>query len=461
MSRPLSLGLLSASLLLILVALGALVFLSFGDDTAPASNPTSASPSTTPPDSATPSKSAVPHASPTGVAGILPPSGTATGPAEHEGPRALAHVNELAKEPRVSGTAAESRAAQYIGAQFASFGYVAEVMEFEFEGDRFRAGEVTLDGRTIEALTLAGSPGGKASATAVYIGLADQTGISGKDIKGKMAVADRGTLNFSEKYQNAKDAGAIGLIVVNNRPGPFSGNLTTLAEFPVVGVSQEDGAAVLEAAKAGGRTIAIDAPPTVGNTKALNVIAKPTPESTCQVVVGGHFDSVPGAPGANDNASGTANVIELARATAADGLDEGLCFAAFGAEESGLYGSEALIARFEEDGILPRFMLNLDVTGIGNGVEVIGSSQAAKDALRIAKAAGIPAVPSSLPANSGSDHESFANAGVEVVFLTSGDFGTIHSPQDVSGDIEVEALDWVGDAGLLVINNLLAVVARG
>ena len=75
--------------------------------------------------------------------------------------------------------------------------------------------------------------------------------------------------------------------------------------------------------------------------------------------------------------------------------------------------------------------------------------------------AGVPAVASSLPANSGSDHESFANAGVEVVFLTSGDFGTIHSPQDVSGDIEVEALDWVGDAGMLVIKNLLAVVARG
>ena len=456
MSRPLSLGLLSLSLLLILVALGALVLGSFGDDDSPAAE---ASPDSEP----TVSSSASPAqaASPTATPGTLAPTGTATGPAEHDGERALAHVNELAKEPRVSGTSAESRAAQYIAQQFAASGYVAEVMEFEFEGDRFRAGEVTLDGRTIEALTLAGSPGGNASAAAVYIGLADPAGISGKDLKGKMAVADRGTLNFSEKYQNAKDAGAIGLVVVNNRPGPFSGNLTTLATFPVVGISQGDGAAVLEAAKAGGRTVAINAPPTVGNTKALNVIAKPTANSTCQVVVGGHFDSVPGAPGANDNASGTANVIELARATAVDGLDEGLCFAAFGAEESGLYGSEALVARFEEDGELPRFMLNLDVTGIGNGVEVIGSSQAAKDALRITKAAGIPAVASSLPANSGSDHESFANAGVEIVFLTSGDFATIHSPQDVSSDIKVEALDWVGDAGLLVIKNLLAEVARG
>ena len=461
MSRPLSLGLLSVCLLVVFVALGALVVRSFDGDAAPASNATPAASPTTPAASVTQPPSATPDPSPSGGGAILPPTGSATGPAAHEGDRALAHVKELAKEPRVSGTSAEARAAQYIAEQFASSGYAAEIMEFEFEGDRFRAGEVTLDGATLEALTLAGSPGGTASAAAVYIGLADQAGISGKDLKGKMAVADRGMLNFSEKYQNAKDAGAIGLIVVNNRPGPFSGNLTGLAAFPVVGISQEDGAAVLEAAKAGGRTIAIDAPPTVGNTKALNVVAKPTTGSTCAILVGGHFDSVPGAPGANDNASGTANVIELARATAVDGVDEGLCFAAFGAEESGLYGSQALVARFEEEGNLPQFMLNLDVTGIGNGVEVIGSSQAARDALRIAKEAGIPAVASSLPANSGSDHESFANAGVEVVFLTSGDFSTIHSPQDVSGDIKAEALDWVGDAGLLVIRNLLAEVARG
>lgn len=373
----------------------------------------------------------------------------------------MAHVVELAKEPRVSGTAAEFRAAQHIAAQFASSGYTAEVMEFEFDGDRFRAGEVTVDGRTLEALTLAGSPGGAASGIAVYIGLADDAGIGSKDLKGKMAVADRGTLNFVVKYQNAKEAGAIGLIIVNHQPGPFSGNLTTLATFPVVGISKEDGAAVLEAAKAGNRTVALNAPPTVGSTRALNVIAKPTAASSCKVVVGGHFDSVPGAPGANDNASGTANVIELARAMAVDGLDEGLCFAAFGAEESGLYGSKALAARFEEEDELPQFMLNLDVTGIGNGIEVIGSSQAAKDALRLVKAAGFPAIASSLGENSGSDHQSFADAGVEVVFLTAGNFDTIHSPQDVSGDIRVETLDRIGDASLLVIKNLLAEVARG
>jgi len=388
------------------------------------------------------------------------PTGTASGPAEHDGQRALAHTIELSKEPRVSGTPAEARAATYIAEQFRSSGYTVEVMEFEFDGDRFRAGEVTFDEKTIEALTLAGSPGGAVSAPAVFVGLADEEGIAGRDLTGKMAVAERGVLNFSVKYENVKAAGAVGLVVVNNRPGSFSGNLATGASIPVVGVSQEDGAAVIAAAKAG-REIGLEAPPTVGLTKALNVIARPAADSRCEILVGGHFDTVPSAPGANDNASGTANVIELARALGADGMDEGICFATFGAEESGLYGSKALVERLRSEDALPRYMVNLDVTGIGTRVEVLGDGPLAQTALALAAEAGIPAVPSRLPANSGSDHQSFLDAGVPTVFFTSGDFSTIHSPADVVADIDVEMLDQIGDVALLVVKDLLAEVAQG
>lgn len=400
-----------------------------------------------------------------GEAGVTPatgggPTGSATGPAEHDGQRALAHVVELAKEPRVSGTPAEARAATYIADQFRSSGYTVEVMGFEFDGDRFRAGEVTFDGTTIEALTLAGSRGGTVSAPAVFVGLANEEGIAGQDLTGKVAVAERGVLNFGVKYENVKAAGAVGLVVVNNRPGSFSGNLATGAAIPVVGVSQEDGLAVIEAAKAG-REVGIEAPPTVGLTKALNVIARPGADSRCEILVGGHFDTVPSAPGANDNASGAANVIELARAIAADGLDDGLCFATFGAEESGLYGSKALVERLRSEGALPRYAVNLDVTGIGTQVEVIGDGPLAQTALTLAAEAGIPAVPSRLPANSGSDHQSFLDAGVPTVFFTSGDFSTIHSPGDVVADINVEMLDQIGDVALLVVKDLLAEVAQG
>ena len=102
--RPLFLGIVSVSLLVILVAGAVLFGASCGDDDdSPGS---SGEPAGT-----TRTASAAAPASPTATPGTTSPTGQATGPAEHEGARALAIVKELAKEPRVSGTAAESRAA--------------------------------------------------------------------------------------------------------------------------------------------------------------------------------------------------------------------------------------------------------------------------------------------------------------------------------------------------------------
>lgn len=408
------------------------------------------------------SAAATPIAQQAGASRVAPatPGGVASGPAEHDGHRALAHIEELAKTPRVAGTPGEQRAAEYIRDQFAGAGYDAEIVEFQYDGDRFRTGTAATSGQTVDVLTLAGSPGGKASGPGVYVGLGDKSGIAGRDLTGKVAVADRGTLQFIEKYQNVANGGATGLVIVNNQAGSFSGNLQTLTTIPVVGMSQEDGKAFLAAAKQG-TTITIDAPPTVGLSTGKNVVARPARGAACSIVVGGHYDTVPSAPGANDNASGTANVLELARAFAADGLDQGLCFATFSAEESGLYGSAAFVEQLKTEGGLPQAFINLDVTGIGQQAEVIGDDALVQEVLGVAREINVPAVKSSLPANSGSDHQSFESAGVPAVWLFSGEFDTIHSPLDLTGDIEPDELDRLGDLAYAEIAKLLARVARG
>jgi hypothetical protein len=60
-----------------------------------------------------------------------------------------------------------------------------------------------------------------------------------------------------------------------------------------------------------------------------------------RVLVGAHYDSTPGTPGADDNASGVAALIAAARAV---GPREDVCFAAFDGEECGFVGSRALVA---------------------------------------------------------------------------------------------------------------------
>ena len=82
------------------------------------------------------------------------------------------------------------------------------------------------------------------------------------------------------------------------------------------------------------------------------------------IVVGAHHDSVAGAPGANDDASGTAMVLELARVFKTLPTDTELRFVTFGAEEVGLLGSEHYVSELsenEKNRIVGMF--NLDMVG--------------------------------------------------------------------------------------------------
>lgn len=63
------------------------------------------------------------------------------------------------------------------------------------------------------------------------------------------------------------------------------------------------------------------------------------------VVVGAHYDTVPGCPGADDNASGVAGVLEIARLLGQKSFAKTLIFACWDEEETGLHGSRAFVAR--------------------------------------------------------------------------------------------------------------------
>ena len=404
--------------------------------------------------SATAANSSPDPQTPTAVANDL-------GPPTHEGDRAYAHIQKLATEigPRVAGTEGERKAADYIAAQFASSGYSVEKPEFSYTGDRFRAATLKIAGQPFEAITMDGSAGGTVSGPAIFIGLGDSAGLAGKAVAGKIAVADRGTLTFAEKYEAARAAGAVGLVILNNADGQLNGRTQSGARCPVLAIAGEDAAAIRSAATAGATFELISNGN--GPSKAVNVIARSSPGAACDVLVGGHFDTVPDAPGANDNASGTANVIELARAMAADGLDSGVCFAAFSAEESGLFGSDALLQRLSAEGHSPKAMVNLDVTGIGSGVELVGDRNTVSAALEIAAGLNIKARRSELPANSGSDHQTFQKVGIPAIWFFSGEFDSIHSPRDLTADIDVAELDRVGDLAYAVLTDLIRRVARG
>jgi len=96
------------------------------------------------------------------------------------------------------------------------------------------------------------------------------------------------------------------------------------------------------------------------NTNSFNVIARLPGRLPREIVVGAHIDSsTPEIPGANDDGSGVATIIELARVLAQEPHDSTLVFVAFCGEESGLIGSKSFVEHYPLEDIA--LMLQLDM----------------------------------------------------------------------------------------------------
>lgn len=170
-----------------------------------------------------------------------------------------------------------------------------------------------------------------------------------------------------------------------------------------------------------------------------------------QVLIGAHYDAVNDWPGADDNGSGTAAVIEIARLLSKTEPDRTIVFAFWDAEEIGLVGSSlyAQEARARGDDIVG--VINLDMIGWSTDepdMLVASSTSGSSSGLK----ARILDLASSLdlPINAQgysmgrSDHVSFASVGYESVMLIEnylGDFNPYyHSPDDTIDRLDFDFL---------------------
>lgn len=113
------------------------------------------------------------------------------------------------------------------------------------------------------------------------------------------------------------------------------------------------------------------------NTVISNIVAtlKGSKEPNRAYVISGHYDSrisdiqnfVDDAPGANDDASGVAVSMELARVMATRSPAATIIFAAVAGEEQGLYGSNFLATQLKTAGVDVQGMLNNDIVGSSTG----------------------------------------------------------------------------------------------
>ncbi|HPI32178.1 MAG TPA: M28 family peptidase [candidate division Zixibacteria bacterium] len=175
-----------------------------------------------------------------------------------------------------------------------------------------------------------------------------------------------------------------------------------------------------------------------GSTNCQNVIGVKmgTTLPDHRIVVGAHRDAVSGSPGADDNGSGTAAVLEMARVMADIPTEMTWVFALFDSEEQGLNGSYHYAASAAANGDSIIMMLNMDMIGYNGNVNNV-SVHYGEDTVWASR---WKIIADSLSTNligyfsgsaSNSDHYPFQQEGYDVVFLIEYNFSTVyHSEQD-------------------------------
>ncbi|HET9598991.1 MAG TPA: M20/M25/M40 family metallo-hydrolase [Anaeromyxobacteraceae bacterium] len=340
--------------------------------------------------------------------------------------------------------------------------------------------------------------------TAPDVGHDDYAGL---DVRGKVVVVgahfpreedpaspfrDPSRYAFGEwryKAMNARDHGAAGLVGVRddwNHPGgdalePFHGAASsragivaaraTLVALAAGGVDaaalaapgQRDGKPHSRALGVEARLAASVEQERARTANVVGALPGSDPAAGC-VVVGAHLDHLgmggeaslaPGVhavhPGADDNASGVAALLGVARAMAAEGRPprRTVVFAAFAAEELGLLGSAHLVKN-PPAGCPPeatQLMVNLDMVGRAREgkVYVQGADTAQGGRARVeALAAAAPALPLRLAFGGDgygpSDQTSFYARGVPVLFLFTGAHGDYHRPTDTADKVDPGSL---------------------
>ena len=190
-----------------------------------------------------------------------------------------------------------------------------------------------------------------------------------------------------------------------------------------------------------------------------NVVGYLAGQSDEYVIVGAHYDhlglgelfsmapSLAGTvhPGADDNASGTSGVLELARYYSSRPKPRrGILFLTFSGEELGLLGSSYYV----RNPVLPLekavAMLNMDMIGrIRDGKVYVGSAGTGSTFKpmieKVVPASGLKVDFSDLTGYGASDHASFTARQVPVLFFFSGLHSDYHRPSDTADKIDSEA----------------------
>ncbi len=365
------------------------------------------------------------------------------------GQRAHEHVEALAAlGPRLPGSAADRKAEEYIAENMRGAGLTVVIERFEFDYFRLDDAVIVAAGTSETIAHVIVDP---------YVGRLEFTGVplflDPKNIramgdltrssKGRVVIADPRTKLFQLRFRGPTAAAMVSQLAFDRLKALAPSEVTIRVRGHVERVATSN--VIGTAGKGAGQFLIFTA----------------------------HRDSAEDSPGADDNASGVAVLLELGRAWKDARINRAARFIALAAEERGFVGAKAYIARHRDELKQCALAFNMDSIGaedgtwldanggvqgiepdwmpavraeVGRGAAWVLTPQFPrasnvpmwlKDA--IVTAASETGIRVDIGQFSGSDHLAFARAGVPATHLSS-TTGNEDTPQDIAANVSAEAL---------------------
>ncbi|GAB2999319.1 M28 family metallopeptidase [Saccharothrix stipae] len=276
---------------------------------------------------------------------------------------------------RAAGTPGYDASVEYVAGKLRGAGFEVTTPEFIYPVQITDAATAKVGSTTYENIPLEFSPQTPVGGITAPLRVVPEdttpgceaTDFAGQDFVGAVALIRRGSCTFDVKHRNAAAAGAVAVIISNNREGTLAGvTLGAPGLVPTGGVTQADGNAL---AQLGGQPVTVDLRYHEEDRVSRNVIAQTKTGRTDNVVMAGaHLDSVENGAGINDNGTGSAGLLETAlKLGGSPKVNNAVRFGWWGAEELGLIGSTKYVQSltFEQQLDIALY-LNFDMIGSPN-----------------------------------------------------------------------------------------------
>jgi len=386
--------------------------------------------------------------------------------------KAYNHVKVLASDIgiRAAGSPNQQKAGAYIAGQFEASGLKADFQESLYNWQRDKGSSLTIVGDSNSAalklrlIYAGGNAPGQFEGEVVYL---DSTNINDLAVlAGKVVVLDganRSNANIQKLLGAAENSRPLAVLLVSDDPPPLLPPNLRKASVTVGYIEQA--ARQRLPAQNNGLKVKLNLNWEKSDITVRNVTGTRPATSNSDnkvapiIIIGGHYDSVPEGPGANDNASGTAITLELARVLAKAYPEVELRFVAFDGEELGLLGSRDYVSKLtsaEKSRILAMF--NLDMVTTGQTLEVAGVKSLSGIAKGVALDLGLRdvTVQAVERGGGGSDHASFAQANIPFLFFNRQSDPNYHRASDTPDKFDSKPLDEVAQIMLGTLQRFLS-----